>query len=96
MEFTKTIDDNAAMLSLSGAFDTLAAAEFAAALGELTAVLNLVLDLEKVTYITPSGLLQLAIAQKKWKEKLTLIRVPAEVAESLRMTGLYERLNILS
>ena len=96
MEFTKTIDGNAAMLSLSGAFDTLAAAEFTTALGGLGAVSNIVLDFEKVTYITPSGLLQLAIAQKKWKEKLSIIRVPAEVAESLRMTGLYERLNILS
>ena len=60
---------------------------------------NLVLDFEGVRYITSLCLRQLVLAQKKMTAaggSLTLIRVPQNVREVLRITGLSERLDILS
>ena len=98
MEITKTTDGNAVMLSVSGSLDALTAPQFAAALSEVADSADLVLDFEKLGYLSSMGLREIVRAQKKTdgKGSLTLVRVPLEIADVLRMTGLYERLNIIA
>lgn len=98
MEISKITDDTAVMLSLSGRLDALAAPEFAKAMGEIPATCDLVLDLEGLDYVSSAGLRELARAQLKMSKRgsFSIVHVKSGVADVLRMTGLYERLNILS
>lgn len=98
MEITKTTDGNAVMLSVGGALDALTAPAFAEAVGEVSEIADLVLDLQSLEYVSSMGLREIVRAQKKMSGKgsFTIVRVPAEIADVFRMTGLYERLNILS
>ncbi len=98
MEIGKTTDGNAVMLSLSGWLDALSAPALAAAVGEVGETCDLVLDLEGLEYLSSMGLREIVRAQRKMSQKgsFTVVRVPQTVADVLRMTGLYGRLNILS
>ncbi len=99
MEIVKTMDGNAAMLSLSGWLDTDGAARLSEALDGLEeTVSDLVLDLDGLEYVTSMGLRQLVRAQRKMAQKgsLTIIRASSEVTDVLKMAGIYERLNVLS
>lgn len=98
MTIEKTYDDTAAMFSLSGWLDALSAPQLETALKELDAqITDLVLDCSKLEYVSSAGLRQFALAQKFMQKRgsLTLIHVNGDVADILRMTGLYERLQIL-
>lgn len=98
MRITKTEDGNAVMLSVAGRLDARSAPAFAAAIGEIGEACDLVLDFEQLEFISSEGLCEIIRAQKKTEEtgSLTLIRVPSGIADVFRMTGLSERLNILS
>lgn len=99
MEIQKTVDENAAMLSLSGWLDAFSAPALQEELKKLeSSVTDLVLDLDGLQYASPAGLRTLVLAHKQMAEKgsCVLIRVRKEVMETLRMTGLSERLNIIS
>lgn len=97
MEITKTTDGNAVMLSVSGSLDALTAPEFAAAVEAVADTSDLVLDFEGLSYISSMGLREVVRAQKKMdgKGSLTLVRVSVAIADVFRMTGLYERFNII-
>ncbi len=98
MEIGKITDGNAVMLSLSGKLDAHSAPALAAAVGEVGERCDLVIDLEGVTYLSSIGLRELVRAERKMAERGTfgMVNTPENVAQTLRMTGLYERLNILS
>ncbi len=98
MEISKITDENAVMLSLSGRLDTLAAPALAKEIEEIPATCDLVLDLDALEYVSSTGLRELVRAQLKMTKRgsFSLVRVQQGVADVLRMTGLYERLNILS
>ncbi len=98
MEINKITDGNAVMLSIVGRLDALSAPALAAAVGEVSDNCDLVLDLEGLEYVSSAGLRELARARLKISERgsFTVVHVPETVADVLRMTGLYERLNILA
>ncbi len=99
MEIEKTVDGNAVMLSLTGWLDALSAPVLEEELARLDgSVTDLALDLEGLRYISSAGLRQIVLAHKKMagKGSCVLIRVPEEIMETLRMTGLSERLHIIT
>lgn len=69
MKIEKTVDGTAAMLSLSGSLDAMTAEELGAAVSALGEVTDLVLDLQKLEYVSSAGLRQFALAQKRMAAK---------------------------
>ena len=55
MKIEKTVDGTAAMLSLSGSLDAMTAEELGAAVSALGEVTDLVLDLQKLEYVSSAG-----------------------------------------
>ncbi len=99
MKIEVTVDENAVMLSLSGWLDALSVHELKEVVDRLDeTVTDLVFDFDGLEYISSAGLRQIVLTQKKMAEKgsLTLIRVPEDIMDVFRMTGLSERLNILT
>ena len=94
MKIEKTVDGTAAMLSLSGSLDAMTAEELGAAVSALGEVTDLVLDLQKLEYVSSAGLRQFALAQKRMAG-FSLVRVPEFVREVLAMTGLINHLEVL-
>lgn len=89
---TVTIDKNneTTTLKIEGRLDTTTAPELENAInGEGDALKNLVLDFEKVNYISSAGLRVLLTAQKKMNVQgsMELINVSEEVMDILEMTG---------
>ena len=89
---TITIDKNneATTLKIEGRLDTTTAPELENTInGEGDALEKLVLDFEKVNYISSAGLRVLLTAQKKMNVQgsMELINVSEEVMDILEMTG---------
>ena len=89
---TITIDKNneATVLKIEGRLDTTTAPELENTInGEGDALETLVLDFEKVNYISSAGLRVLLTAQKKMNTQgsMELINVSEEVMDILEMTG---------
>ena len=89
---TITIDKNneATVLKIEGRLDTTTAPELENTInGEGDALEKLVLDFEKVNYISSAGLRVLLTAQKKMNTQVSmeLINVSEEVMDILEMTG---------
>lgn len=98
MKIEKTVDGTAAMLSLSGSLDALTAGELEAAVAALgEGITDLVLDLEKLEYVSSAGLRQFALAQRRMagKGSFSLVRVHAFVRDVLTMTGLINHMEVL-
>ena len=98
MKIEKTVDGTAAMLSLSGSLDAMTAEELGAAVSALGEVTDLVLDLQKLEYVSSAGLRQFALAQKLMAEKggiFSLFSVPELVKEVRSMTWLVTHLDVL-
>ena len=98
MTIEKTVDGTAAMLSLTGSLDAMTAEELGAAVSALGEITDLVLDLQKLEYVSSAGLRQFALAQKRMAAKggsFSLVRVPEFVKEVLAMTGLINHLEVL-
>ena len=75
-------------VSLDGRLDTTTAPEFESFLGENYDGTGLiVIDCEKLSYISSAGLRVLLIAQKKTKGAMKLINVCELVMEVFEMTG---------
>ena len=99
MKIEKTVDGTAAMLSLTGSLDAMTAEELGAAVTVLgNGITDLVLDLEKLEYVSSAGLRQFALAQKRMTAKggsFSLVRVPAFVRDVLTMMGLIDHMEVL-
>lgn len=97
MTIEKTIDGSTAVLRLVGWLDTQNAPVLAQALNELDdGVEKLVLDMEKLEYISSAGIRQIVTAYKEMDGALTLRNLSTEVASVLHMTGLDKKLSIES
>lgn len=97
MTVEKTMDGSTAVLYLEGWLDTQNAPVLAQALNELDdGVEKLVLDMEKLEYISSAGIRQIVTAYKEMNGALTLKNLSTEVASVLHMTGLDKKLSIES
>ena len=90
MEITKTVQENFANLSLTGRLDTITAPELESELKELLpGVKELVLDFEKLEYISSAGLRVLLSAQKIMSKQgeMRITHVNETIMEIFEVTG---------
>ena len=81
-------NDEKLEVSLEGRLDTISAPEFESFLnGNYDANKSLVVNCEKLVYISSAGLRVLLIAQKRSKGKMKLTKVCELVMEVIEMTG---------
>ena len=97
MEITKSIQDQSATLGLVARLDTITAPRLEEELKEiLSNVTELVLDFEKLEYISSAGLRVLLSAQKVMSRQgsMKLIHVNEAVMEIFEVTGFSDILTI--
>ena len=97
MEITKTVQENFANLSLTGRLDTITAPELESELKELLpGVKELVLDFEKLEYISSAGLRVLLSAQKIMSKQgeMRITHVNETIREIFEVTGFSDILTI--
>ena len=97
LNINKTIENGKAVFSLEGRLDTVTAPELEASLQEaLVETTNLVLDFEKLDYISSAGLRVLLSAQKIINNQGTMkvIHVNDTIMEIFEVTGFNEILTI--
>ncbi len=97
MEITKTVQENFANLSLTGRLDTITAPELESELKELLpGVKELVLDFEKLEYISSAGLRVLLSAQKIMSKQgeMRITHVNETIMEIFEVTGFSDILTI--
>ncbi|MDR2483033.1 MAG: STAS domain-containing protein [Treponema sp.] len=91
MTVTKQRAGDKLVISVAGRLDTRTAPDFLTGMAsELDTLQNLVLDFDKLDYISSVGLQVLLKVEKKVKAKggtITLIHVSAEIQEVFEMTG---------
>ena len=88
MKITSNKDNGVLCVALEGRLDTNTAPELESFLGEnYDGTGALVLDCEKLVYISSAGLRVLLGAQKKAKDSMKLIHVCELVMEVFEMTG---------
>ena len=86
IDFTK--NNGALKIALDGRLDTTTAPEFEAFLAEkYDGTGSVVIDCEKLSYISSAGLRVLLAAQKKAKDSMKLVNVCEIVMEVFEMTG---------
>lgn len=96
MEILKKIDNSTITLSLIGRLDTNTASELEAAIHEINSV-DLILDCEKLEYVSSAGLRVLLLIQKKVNNSIksfALTNVCEDVKEVLHMTGFLSIINV--
>ena len=97
MKINKTQNSAELTGAPEGRLDTTTAPELEAALGGLEGVANLVIDMEKLDYISSAGLRVLLAAQKKLEKNgggMAVVGVNEEIREIFEVTGFDEILNI--
>lgn len=95
MTIEKTINGTEAVLKLEGWLDTQTSPQLGSELDALgDGVTALVLDLEKLEYISSAGLRQVVAAHKRMNGELTVINVSSEILDVFKMTGFDKKLNI--
>ena len=99
MNITKVNDVNKVTLLLDGWLDTEAAPLLGQEIETIESAGEIVIDLDKVEYMSSSGLRQILAAHKKAKEleaALTLINVRPEIMNIFKLTGLEKKLSIMA
>ena len=95
MKFELAKNNGELRVALEGRLDTVTAPEFESLLDEnYDRNCFVVIDCEKLTYISSAGLRVLLGAQKKTKGELKLVKVCELVMEVLEMTGFVDILVI--
>lgn len=97
MNITKTLDNGNLTLSLEGRLDTLTAPDLEATIEkEIANVTSLTLDLEKLEYVSSTGLRVLLKTHKIMKNRgeMTVINVCESVMEIFDITNFTSILNI--
>lgn len=97
MTLNKNVTNDATVIAIEGRLDTTTAPILETAINEaITDASNLVLDLEKLEYISSAGLRVLLSTQKKMNKQgsLKLINVCEAVMEVFEMTGFSDILTI--
>ena len=92
------IEENGTItLQLDGWLDTISSPELGAVVDEITEAAAIILDFEKVEYISSSGLRQVVACTRKARElnaAFSVINVGAEVMSIFQLTGLYKKIDI--
>lgn len=97
MKIDLTKNNGTLTVAIDGRLDTTTAPELEKLLGENGAdISSLILDCEKLVYISSAGLRVLLAAQKKMQGSMKLINVCELVMEVFEMTGFVDILNIES
>jgi len=97
MTITKTVENGRAVLSVEGWLDTQSSPELGREISVLTGVNDLVLDFERLEYISSSGLREVAAAYKKMRSAggaFSVIHVSREVMDVFHLTGFDQKLDI--
>ena len=97
MNIVKNLDGDKLTVALEGRLDTTTAPEFEAALKEdLPNVQSVVLDFEKLEYISSAGLRVLLTAQKEMGKKggMVIKNVCPEILEVFEITGFADILTV--
>lgn len=97
MIITKTSEDRKITLALEGWLDTEAAPLLGEEIEKIEDAAEIILDFDKVEYISSSGLRQVVAAHKKAKEmeaELRMINAHVEVMSVFSLTGLDKKLSI--
>lgn len=97
MEFIKENSGNTLVVKMSGRLDTNTAKQFEEQLsGEYEKYEEIILDFEKIQYLSSAGLRVLLSAQKKMNGKaMSLKNVSTNVMEVFEITGFVDILNII-
>ncbi|MCQ2387785.1 MAG: STAS domain-containing protein [Clostridia bacterium] len=96
MEIIKENNCNVLTVKVSGRLDTVTAPELEEKIGVLDGIKELVLDLEKLEYISSAGLRVLLNLQKQMNKigKMTVKNISSDVMEVFEITGFSEILTI--
>lgn len=97
MTITTKMDGMTATIYVEGWLDTQSSPELGKEVERLTEAEALVLDFEKLEYISSSGLREVVAAYKKMKAKggaFSVVRVGSEVMDVFRLTGFDKKLDI--
>lgn len=97
MTITKTMEQDRAVLFVEGWLDTQSSPELGREIGALPDIKELVLDFEKLEYISSAGLREVVSAYKKMKNRdgsFSVIHVSSEVMDVFRLTGFDKKLDI--
>ena len=97
LNISKKIENTKAVLTLEGRLDTVTAPEMETVIREsLSGLTELILDFEKLEYISSAGLRVLLLAQKAMNRqgKMKLCRVNETIKEIFEVTGFSDILTI--
>ncbi|MBP0969701.1 MAG: STAS domain-containing protein [Oscillospiraceae bacterium] len=97
LKVNRTVENEKVEISLEGELDTVTAPEFEAELREvISGATSLVLDLEKLEYISSAGLRVLLIAQKAMNQQgeMKVVHVNDSIMDIFEVTGFSEILTI--
>ena len=96
MEIKKTENGSVMTIALEGRLDTTTAPELQKEISTLGNVSELILDFEKLAYISSAGLRVLMVAHKGMSDKdgLKIVNVNDDVKEVFEITGFDSILNI--
>ena len=96
MQINKTANGTELIIAIDGRLDTTTAPQLEAELAGLNDVKDLIVDMEKLVYISSAGLRVLLKAQKLMNKqgKMTVKNVSEEIKDIFEVTGFDELLNI--
>lgn len=97
MTITKTMENHIVTLSVEGWLDTQSSPEFGQEVRGLSGLEGLILDFEKLEYISSSGLREVVSAYKKMKDlggSFSVIHVSSEVMDVFKLTGFDKKMDI--
>lgn len=97
MEIVKTFNEETLNISLEGRLDTMTAPQFEKELKEsIDGIKNLVLDFEKLAYVSSAGLRVILSAQKIMNKQGTMkiLNVGDDIMEVFEITGFADILTI--
>lgn len=97
MTITKTVENNVAVIFVEGWLDTQSSPELGKEIRNLSDIKELILDFEKLEYISSSGLREVVSAYRKMKSEngtFSVIHVSSEVMDVFKMTGFDKKLDI--
>ena len=96
MLINKTVNGSELTVALDGRLDTTTAPQLEKELDSLSDIKMLIIDMEKLVYVSSAGLRVLLKAQKVMNKqgKMTVKNVSQEIKEIFEVTGFDELLNI--
>lgn len=98
MTITKECKDNAVTLKLEGWLDTTTAPELGAEVDALDKTGAIVLDFDKLEYISSAGLRQIVAALRKARSMdaaFSIVNVGGEIMNIFKMTGLHQKMTVV-